>query len=451
MTSMKKYLIGLFSLCMCYIQAQSFSVEEVKQDATALIEGLKTYNPALYLYNPDFDQQVASVVATVDEPLSLVQYYAFMNQIGALSNEGHFRIDAKAVSPGFRNNEYAYLPMEVVILDNRIFVSRYFSEAESFEPFDEILSINGKPAVEILNELYKHIPADGEIRSYQRFKAEEGFAWRYYTFVEQPNSFELLCQREGALEPFTIELSALTREQQVENFRNRYASNSAPEQAQSIADFYTLDIQPNYAYLQLKSFNYQLIKQYKLKANRFYQERFAEITAAGVEHLIIDLRDNSGGRIEFTRAILPFVQTEVTVDFLKRATSWKGKAKTYSFPKQKKDAFTGQIYVLVNGATFSSASEITRYLKEYTNAIVIGEETASRYEGFVAGSSQVVVLPASGIKAYIPLYHNLFPPASQQLTTNRGVLPQVEVQAKIDDIKADRDVALEAALRLIKQ
>ncbi len=448
---MKSALFAVCCLVMNSIQAQPYSVEAVKTDVTALIAGLQTYNPALYTYNPDFDQQVATELAAVEAPLSLLDYYALMTRIGALSNEGHFRLSTEAVFQGFLNNEYAYLPLEVMILEDQIFVSRYFSEDAVFEPYDEILSINGRSASDILEQLYRHIPSDGQIQTHQRLKAESGFNWRYYVFVEQVDSFEIVCRREGVQEPLTIQLAALTREQQVENNRNRYANDRPPEATESIDDFYSLNMESDHAYLQLKSFNYGLINQYGLKAARFYRQRFAEIEEAGVEHLIIDLRNNSGGRIEFTREILPFVLKEQGAEFLKRTISWEGQTKTYSIPRRRKDAFTGQIYVLVNGATFSSASELARYLKEYAGAIVIGEETGSRYEGFAAGSYQTINLPESGIEVDIPRYHILFAPATQQTTANRGVLPQVVVQPNLDDLKTGRDVILEAAIQLVQE
>ena len=132
----------------------------------------------------------------------------------------------------------------------------------------------------------------------------------------------------------------------------------------------------------------------------------------------------------------------------KTSLSWKGKIRKYKLPKVSKSNFEGEIYVLVNGASFSAASSLARYLKEYSNATIIGEEGGGRYEGFVAGSKQHLSLPNSQIKLAIPRYLNYFPKSQKQTTSNRGIIPDYEVKHRIQDYIKGTDPVKSKALSM---
>jgi C-terminal processing protease CtpA/Prc len=149
--------------------------------------------------------------------------------------------------------------------------------------------------------------------------------------------------------------------------------------------------------------------------------------------------------------MVPYILTESDQpDYLKKSISWKGKKKTYKMPKPSKSVFSGQIYVLVNGRTYSAGSTLARYLKEFSNATFIGEETGTRYEGFAAGSQQYITLPNSGLRIGIPRYHIFFPQSTKQQTSNRGLLPDYQVEYTIQDRINDMDVVMKTLNSLIE-
>ena len=135
---------------------------------------------------------------------------------------------------------------------------------------------------------------------------------------------------------------------------------------------------------------------------------------------------------------------------MKKTISWHGKKRTYKVPRPSKQAYQGKLYVLINGNTFSAGSTIARYLKEFGNAIVIGEESGTRYEGFAAGSQQYVYLPHSKIRIAIPRYHILFPPSDKQSTTNQGLLPDYNITPSISDLINKKDAILHKAVSILK-
>ncbi|MTI19891.1 hypothetical protein E1176_02550 [Fulvivirga sp. RKSG066] len=192
------------------------------------------------------------------------------------------------------------------------------------------------------------------------------------------------------------------------------------------------------------------MEKHKIKVKSFYKDIFNQLKTNDIKTLVLDLRDNTGGRNEFAEDMVPFIlKSENDTPYLKKTISWEGKEKIYDMPKASKDVFSGKIFVLVNGRTYSAGSMLTRYLREFAQATVIGEETGTRYEGFAAGSKQFVTLSNSQLRIGIPRYHITFPPSEKQTTSNRGLIPDYTVEYKIEDLIKERDLHLEKVHELI--
>ncbi|MGB3464056.1 MAG: S41 family peptidase, partial [Cyclobacteriaceae bacterium] len=71
--------------------------------------------------------------------------------------------------------------------------------------------------------------------------------------------------------------------------------------------------------------------------------------------------------------------------------------------KPKKDVFTGQLVVLTNGSTFSTAADVCAILYEQKRALFVGEEVGGGFYGNNSAISLGIKLPNSGISYWIPL------------------------------------------------
>ncbi|HAD96313.1 MAG TPA: hypothetical protein DCG19_02845 [Cryomorphaceae bacterium] len=448
---MKNWLSLLLLMLGFSSYAQEIALEKTVQDLTQLKEAIQTYNPALELYNPGFEKQSAALINGIEkDPLPLVDYFKYVSQMCALSNEGHFALGnwEDTVHSGFLDNRYRYMPLSVKILEGKMYVWVDNSDEDEMKRGDEIMAINNWPAINILDLIYKAFPSDGGITTYVDRNIELGFSWLYYFYIGQPEYFDLRVRTtSGTVRDYRIK--ALTREEQFANFEQYYPKLS---QARVIdtAGFYELTHEGDIAFLTLPSFDYSRVEAYDVKAKKMYKEIFKSLEGDSIKYLIVDLRDNTGGRNEFADKAVPYLLQEKSKDpFLKKTISWKGKSKKYKTPRPSRYAFKGKVYVLVNGRTYSAGSTLARYIKEYANAVVIGKETGTRYEGFAAGSKEYITLDNSGIRIGIPRYHILFPPARKQKTSNRGLLPDHQTYDSVQDVMQEKDVHIEKVRALI--
>lgn len=446
--SSKSIILSLLSILISTYQlAQTLSAEQVKEDLTFMSEKIIEINAGLIDYNEHFIGRKDSLIANSNKSMSLLEFYGPMSFLGSMSNEGHLKIGhtRDTVQNGFLNDRYDYLPISCWFSGDRAFVRQYYGREKGPGKGDEILSINGRKTSDVINQILPYLPSDGQINTYKMKKMVSGFSWYYYLFVDQPDSFTIEFSRYDSGDKYQTSISAIPRSDMVEIF-TKLNTDQKKKAEPNINDFYELEIEQDVARLTLKSFDWRLVEKYKLKPSDFYKEVFAKLV--GVKNLIVDLRSNTGGRKKFASAILPYL-SDPGNGYFKKTVTTKGKKKEYKYPKSSKLKFEGKVFVLVNGETFSAAATLARYLKEYANAVCIGEEGGGRYEGYVAGSSETVYLPNSKLKIQIPIYNNLYPPSSKQQTTNRGLIPDHEITYSISDFMNERDRSLQKAHELI--
>ncbi|MEM8889200.1 MAG: S41 family peptidase, partial [Bacteroidota bacterium] len=412
---------------------------------------MEEFHPNIERYNPELKKDWEEVMELEEESYDPISQFSLISRMVAAANEGHYGLGnwEDKVHKGFLDDEFRYLPIAVKIVGDRIFIWDLFTEKDDLERGHEIISINSVGVKEILDRLRLHLPSDGHIRSYQNRTLNNGFNWMYYLYIERPEKFLIQVKDDIRGRAGRFEIPALTRGEMSINVRARRAGKSVQAFVpKDISEVYEWKMEEEYALLKLKTFQRSLLEKYKIKAKDLYKDLFKELNRSGKKFLVIDLRNNYGGRWEMAYQMLPYIQQEASSKYFKKSYSWKGRSKSYRTPSKSRFAFEGKIYVLINGRSFSSASSLARYLKEFGGATLIGEEGGSRYDGFSAGSQQIIYLPHSNFRIGIPRYRTEFAGPGGQEETGRGLIPDFPIDYSIEDLlnEADKEMALVKSL-----
>ena len=109
--------------------------------------------------------------------------------------------------------------------------------------------------------------------------------------------------------------------------------------------------------------------------------------------------------------------------------------------------FLGDVFILIDGATFSTAADVCAVTHHLKRAIFIGEETAGAYYGNNSGTEPTVTLPNSKVRFGLPLC------ASWNAVwgydgKRRGTIPDHVAVTRTADILRGVDTQLELALKL---
>ncbi|WP_299668138.1 hypothetical protein [uncultured Polaribacter sp.] len=97
---MKHFLIvAIFGLNILPSNCQEYSKNQVIEDLEFLVQSIEKFNPLLYEYNPDFKQQAQHIITSIYESVSSINYFKYVNNIAALSNEGHLKVTSTKQYP----------------------------------------------------------------------------------------------------------------------------------------------------------------------------------------------------------------------------------------------------------------------------------------------------------------------------------------------------------------
>jgi C-terminal processing protease CtpA/Prc len=214
----------------------------------------------------------------------------------------------------------------------------------------------------------------------------------------------------------------------------------------------------------------------------FLKESFRQLKKQGVQNLVLDVRSNEGGNenygvllysylsrkpfryydhIKVARkekpsfnAWTPKIYTKVIRKFMLKKTD-KGYVFTFSkglkTTKPKKNAYDGELYILINGSSFSVTTEFSARVHADGRATFIGQETGGGYRTNSSGMFTIVQLPHSKIDLGIPMFGFHMADIPPHITEGQGIQPDTVIVPGVQDILQQKDPVLEYTLQLIQE
>ncbi|MEK7520139.1 MAG: S41 family peptidase, partial [Patescibacteria group bacterium] len=188
---------------------------------------------------------------------------------------------------------------------------------------------------------------------------------------------------------------------------------------------------PTVAYIKLHNFFGNIEKD--------FAQAVKAAKAAGMQKIILDLRNNPGGlldaSINIASEFIPAGKTVVSEDF------GPGKGK-YDFPSYGGTLTQTPVVVLVNGGSASAAEILAGALKDQRGAKLIGEKT------FGKGSVQELVQLSGGMSLKVTVAKWLTP--SGAMIDQQGITPDKVVPLTDADTAAGKDPQLDEALAVVQ-
>ncbi|WP_347375070.1 S41 family peptidase [Aequorivita sp. Q41] len=454
---MKKivYLSIIFFIISNSIFAQatddSYSQKKFVEDFDYLITELKLQHQGLYEYveKNETNAKIDSIRNTLETCQTKLEFYEKLRYVIGLTNEGHTSIDLPRWSMIKFGLSKSFIPLTVKLCNENLIVTQnYGNEVTDLKKGVKILSINGRKVSEILKKVYPLIPTDGfNETSKSEWVGGLNFSLLYRLVYGKEKKFKIEVQEFNKNKTQTLTIPAI-RFTKFKTKKAKFASQDF-----DYNHFKFEQINDSIAYLSIPSFGDDHINYEK-----FYQSNFKKIDSLHIKHLMIDIQANGGGTEGNENLLFSYLSNKITQKY-KQVTmlprpyrknknkegyiedAWKLEdtiAKRGSFTlfsdyysdlgyekPQKELIYSGKLYVLISGKTFSGGAEFTSLVKMTNRGIVIGEETGGTYEGNVSGYSEYVKLPNSKIEVKIPTVH--FQINVEPKIKGRGVIPDYEV------------------------
>lgn len=428
-----------FSQDSTYTPDKHYSPNELRSDLHFLHHKLDSTHPGLYHYtsketiNTFFDSLDHSITHSLTEQ----EFLSMIMLLNPKICDGHTMFLASEEAMSYNSTRGRFFPFTVIFNGNRLYITENCSADSTIRPGTEIIAINGQHIPAVKEQLLQRQIRDGHNQTYPLWILHRYFAAYYaYTFG-QPESFSLsLADSNGVVSAKMVR--SLTREVIRSNRQKRYESLN-PQPANNAGITFERPDAANTAILTIKSFDADWLK------NACGQDFFAvtdslfnEVSKLQISNLLLDLRNNQGGDFETGRHLLSYL--------IRSPSRYLTGSSEARLLQPKENNFGGRLFVLVNGGSFSNTAIVSACLKRGREVVFIGEETGGN-ESFVYGEPTLVVLPHTGIQAYIST--TAFP--ITQTLTDHGIIPDHQVIPSVNDMISRKDPAKTLALQMIPE
>ncbi|MFV0541255.1 MAG: S41 family peptidase [Aestuariibaculum sp.] len=497
-------------------------VEDLQDDVDNVYKQLKKHHPHLYQYTSreTLDFKFDSLKKSIQTPLTSQAFHQVLAPVVTHVKQGHVSVGSankrftKKEKKQLKKKKFEFYDLEFQYLDDKLWVKRTKGEDSSLVGA-EIVKIENETATNLVKRLQSRFSSDGyNTTLYNRYVGKV-FSKLYYkengfvdslnvTFKHNDSIFNRTLRRiekdkkekdaDSLLktEIKKIEPKKLTKDERAKNKKTKKEKRKYDKTHGFISkkEGYTRNFEfigkdSAVAYMKIKAFDNDVYKA-------FYEESFTKINSARTKNLILDLRDNGGGRIAEVAYLYSFLtqnnyifiepsEVNSRIPFLKflMGNSMPGVAKVFTgvfspiivlhntlkikkqdgklyyrfrFSKEKEPHplhYKGNLYVLINGNSFSASSLLSTHLKATDRAVFVGEETGGAYNGCVAGIYKIYKTPHTKLNIRMGLMQIEAP--YKQSPDGHGIYPDIEVLPTLNDMLSNSDAELNSVLKHIEE
>ena len=451
---------------------------QTQADFDLLRKALEEAHTGLYRYvkKPEMDRIFAAQRARLGRPMTRVEFYAVVNEMLAAVRCGHTGIRPDDGMRAVMTNARMF-PLRLLLEGQRLMVMFNDTPADqTIRPGMEVVEINGRKVSTIFDQIMAKLPGDGDIETGKRARLQRNFGMNYWLFVEQTDTFMVRVRDASG----TISSATLAGVTDAERTKNQNPLNTTLQAALYKLDWSRDNLglrflkDPDIAQIRIRGFGGRDYRQW-------IENTFQTLREKGTKTLILDLRGNGGGQDMYGALLVsyltdkPFryfdhINVKVLQPSFKENTDWnaerekelregvspnpaggylvteKGHPGVAEQPPGKYP-FLGNVFVLIDGGTFSTAADFCAVTHHLKRATFIGEETGGGYYGNNSGVETTVTLPNSKARLRVPMfeYWNAVPGYDGK---RRGIRPDHLVETKVANLLRGVDEQLEVALKL---
>ncbi len=458
---------------------KKYSIQQLKEDFILLRTALEEAHAGLSYYSTkeEMDNLFDGVSKKLNHPMTEPEFYRHLAFLIAGINDGHTEIMHSPEYDAYLSSEAILMPFKLLFINGKAYLFRNYSPDEDFVLGGEVLAINDRPMPVIVGDMLELIPSDGHIQTskYKNLQSTVYFGRLYSLLYGMTTSFRIAFNSPEGGRRKEMKVKGLNAAELNRIYQERY-----PEVAKGLPPA-ELEYKGDTAILTVRTFSDRPFRNAKISYLAYMQKAFKEISEKGIRHLIIDLRDNGGGMdlngkilvaylmdkpFMFYKYLgvntdeLSFLQYTDSPDLGRKLKSWAKKNEKGTFylqehpnlgeQKPMQPSFSGKVYMLINGGSFSGSGECTSVLHYHKRAVFIGEECGAGYYGNTSGFGPILTLPNARLRIGIPMSRYVMA-VSDYPYPDRGIIPDYPFTRTIEDYLNGKDTELEFVLDLIKK
>lgn len=443
---MRKMILIILSICSISAYSQVdytyYSKSKVEQDIDYAFEKLTRIHPAFLEKEAfvDYRTEYLEIKKSLKDSMSQNEVYLLLAPLFARLNDGHTGV----LVPLDQRSQYSKagglaFPFFVNISEDSIKVSFYCAnDSTLFYGGEQILEINGIKSTQVLADMEK---LHGEKSKANKQKAI-AYNFRYLLWILYgfDNDYELrIKDNQGVTK--RIRVAGVTGDEFAKNIRRMPKTKG---------ENYNLSINSGHKTARMKIKTFADLDGFCA----FAKTAFARIKETGVGNLVIDIRNNGGGRSIVVDSLMNYITDKEYTQYkkieIRISPDLKERYKekypnrydwinTYDIdvlavsersltqPKNNHLLFKGNVFLLTNKTSSSAAATFAGVFKELSLGTIVGEETGGTISYY--GDYWFSKTPNMGINLYVsPKRFTQYGGSNY----SRGVIPDYHVSDKGD-------------------
>lgn len=404
----------IYILVLLFIANKSFSQihisrEEAKKDIDFFNQTLQEVhcNPYEFISKEKYYKKVMELKESLNDSVPVNQLIFNLYQLTSSLKDGHTM--PALLQPVIKNelsNDY-FFPFILVRNRNKLYVPKSSASQMNMLKGTEILSINGYDVAKLLKSLDKCF---GGTKAYT-----EEMTMRLLPY---------LMLLKGIRPPYNIKYKDKTGKTRISKIENGINfKNALTLSIPSLKTAYSFQIIDN----KLAYFRFLRMSGDLNAFDHYVDSCVVIIKKDNIQHLAIDIRDNSGGNSIFADLLISYFYSknytlmskkewkisqpyknyliasgDTTSEYLSKTngTIWKfGSCEPQKPLFENNNVFSGKVFLITGAFTFSSANMFADGVKQFKMAEIIGTNTGENTTDF--GEAFTIDLPFSKIKMQV--------------------------------------------------
>jgi C-terminal processing protease CtpA/Prc len=407
------------------------SPEDMSYDLEELFHRLEAGHPDLYAKRSkvEVDLECQQLQKELSQPLTAIEYYRRVAPLVNSLGDYHTGVRLPDAVINTLSSSEKLVPIEAEMKGQQVYIISTYSNSAIIKPGMELLEVNGTPISVILAEVRRYLP------SIDRYISP----FYFWLILGSSTRYELKLVPSGKTEPVTLLVPGLTHEEMEEQRK----SSPVPKSV-----IYTSLPGEEIGVLTINSFMYTGLE---------LRDEFVQIQKDNIQHLIIDIRSNSGGQYDQVESAMDYLTDRpfqvCSRRYIHPVHSYNSQESGETDCEEKKpyespERYHGKIYLLIGPDTYSAAVTFAAILQDYSLATIIGEETLAS-ASYCADSLIEILqkLPRTGLQYQ---YSRTCYVRPSGIFDERGVIPDIIIETTIEDQITGNDRVLNYTLEMIR-
>ncbi len=455
------------------VLTRKYPAEALRADLALLKRVVLAMHPSVGIYHDKafYETYFEKAVLGIKDSMSEKSFRVYCKQLIEELHCGHTEVmGSKAYNKAISKAKLNYSPYIFLPVQDKLFViANLNKKQDSLVPKGvEVKSLNTISVDSLMRYCRRFISTDGYNQTSKYHYVQLGFNTLYPSLFGRPDTIQMEYQEGNT-----------TKEHRYTAFK---VKNIPPIPLKKEEDsLFKSHKKAGVRYREVGSENRLFILKMDKFANssynKVYRRVFKKLEKENTQHLVLDLRNNGGGSLANAYKLLGYFMDSVyTQTLYTRVKNYPEKKHTrgnltfkltrsifsvigkktsrqdtdyyaYTIKIAKKHHYSGNLYVLINGGSFSASCLVGAYLKGRKNTVFLGEESGGAAEGCNAGITPYYTLPNTGIRLRVPAFrvvHDLNPKL-----TGHGIVPDYPMVYSFKDLITRKDLELKKVLDLI--